>query len=167
MSTDDPDPPEDETDVEPADLRAELDRQRSDVRPDPGTEGIVDLLSAAFDTDKRTRVYVGLRQRPDSTPEALAEETGLYPATVERVLSDLEADGVVERRVGTGNGERYTAVPPQEAVDVVFGRVQDTVDEWFSLGGRRDPLPENEPSRSSEPVTIPVEEASDDDGDDR
>ena len=163
MSTDDPDPPEDEpSDVEPADLRAELDRQRGTARPEPDAEGLVDLLSAAFDTDKRTRVYVGLRQRPDSTAEALAEETGLYPTTVERVLDDLEAEGVVERRVGTGNGERYTAIAPEEALDVALGGIQNAIDERFRLGGLGGrSFPERE---RSEPVTIPVER---DDGDER
>lgn len=155
----------DETEnVEPADLRAELDRQRNrDTRPGTNGGGIVDLLSAAFDTDTRTRVYVALRREPNSTAEDLAEITGLYPAAVERVLSDLHDEDVVERHEAAT--PEYTAAAPMEAVDAILGRVQGAIDERFSLGRSRSREPTSG-DRSTEPVTIPVEKSEDTDSSD-
>ena len=158
MSTDDPhdedDASDDPANIEPADLRAELDRQRGrNGGPERGGEGLVDLLSAAFDTDKRTRIYVALRREPNATAEDLAEATGLYPAAVERVLSDLREEGVVERH-GTATPE-YTAAAPMEAMDAVLGRVQGAIDDRFRLGRPRGRDTGSE--SSSDPVTIPVE----------
>lgn len=165
MSADDP--TDDTEDIEPADVRAELDRQRTRVmdRSEEEGEDLIGLLSRALDTDTRTRIYVHLRQRPHSTVEEVAEGTGLYPSAVRRVLSDLHEEGVVERREQPKQGEgdaAYTAVPPNELIDVVVGQVRDELDRLFGLdrlrGGR-----ERERTPQTEPVTIPVEEAESDD----
>jgi DNA-binding transcriptional ArsR family regulator len=153
---DDPD-----DDIEPADVRAELDRQRAGVGirdhgDDRTDEGLVDLLSRALDTDTRTRVYVFLRQRPDSTVEDVAEGTGLYPGAVRRVLDDLHDERVVER-----HGEddpTYTAARPDEFLDIAVNRLRDELEGMFTPS-RRDRQPAR--SERTDPVTIPVEEADD------
>jgi hypothetical protein len=156
------DDPTDE-DIEPADVRAELDRQRAGVGTrdrdrdgDRTDEGFVDLLSRALDTDTRTRVYVFLRQRPDSTVEDVAEGTGLYPGAVRRVLDDLHDERVVEH-----HGEddpTYTAARPDELLDIAVNRFRDELEGMFTPS-RRDRQPAR--SERTDPVTIPVEEADD------
>jgi DNA-binding transcriptional ArsR family regulator len=162
MSANDPTDPADDDgeDVEPADVREELDRQRTRAvgRSEEGDD-IIDLFSRALDTDTRTRIYVQLRQRPSSTPEEIAEGTGIYPGAVRRVLSDLRDEGVVERREGTDGDTEYTAIPPNELIDVVFGQVQDELDRMFGIDRRRGR--EREQRGRTEPVTIPVEKAED------
>jgi hypothetical protein len=148
-------------DIEPADVRAELDRQRAGVGTrdhgdDRTDEGLVNLLSRALDTDTRTRVYVFLRQRPDSTVEDVAEGTGLYPGAVRRVLDDLHDERVVERH--GGDEPTYTAAPPDELLEVAVGRFRDELEGMFAPR-RRDPQPSR--SERTDPVTIPVEEADD------
>lgn len=163
MSADDP---TDDEDIEPADVRAELDRQRSRADGEEFDDGLVDLLSCALDTDTRARIYVHLRRQPHSTVEEIAEGTGLYPSAVRRVLTDLHDEGVVERHEptnqATDDGPAYTAVRPNELVDVVAGQVQDELDRMFGLDRLRGGRERERPGRS-EPVTIPVEEASDED----
>ncbi|HET7322841.1 MAG TPA: winged helix-turn-helix domain-containing protein [Halococcus sp.] len=158
-------PSEDDTeDIEPADVRAELDRQRHRTGDSEVDEDIIDLFSRILDTDTRTRIYIRLRKQPHSSPEALAEGTGLYPGAVRRVLSDLHDEGVVERREPTSeNGDpEYTAVGPNELVDMMAGQVQDEFERLFGLdrlfGGKN-----REKERTTEPVTIPVEKADEDD----
>lgn len=170
MSADDP--TDDTEDIEPADVREELDRQRSRARggSEEFEEGLIDLLSRALDTDTRTRIYVHLRRRPHSTVEEVAEGTGVYPSAVRRVLSDLHDEGVVERREQPTQGEdsstEYTAVRPNELIDVVFGQVQDELDRMFGLDRLRGNR-ERERTPQTEPVTIPVEDAEpDEDGGD-
>ena len=179
MSADDtpPEPPDDERDdgpaeagdIEPADVRAELDRQRR--RPDGVEEldeGIVDLLSWALDTDTRARIYIQLRRRPHSSGEEVAEGTGLYPSTVREALSDLREDDVVERhtRPGETDGDQYeyTAIAPSELVGTVVEQVQEELNALFDLdrllGGESDER--DEPATratDTDPVTITVEEA--------
>jgi predicted transcriptional regulator len=170
MSADDStDPTEGDStdDIEPADVRAELDRQRNGAGDDREfDEGIVDLLSCALDTDTRARIYVQLRRRPHSTAEEIAEGTGLYPSTVQKTLSDLHDEGVVERRERMGeeadDTDEYTAVGPNELADVVFGRVQDEFERLFGLDRRRGDR-KRERDRKTEPVTIPVEKEDDED----
>ena len=144
---------DDADDIEPDDVRAELDRQRTDVVDDRIDEGLVDLLSRALDTDTRTRVYVFLRQRPGSTVEEIAAGTGLYPGAVRRVLDEFDDEQVVERH--DGDESTYTAARPDELIDAAIGRFRDELEGLFAprRRGRR--------SRrgGSEPVTIPVDEA--------
>ncbi len=145
---------DDADDVEPADVRAELDRQRADAGDDPIDGGLVDLLSRALDTDTRTRVYVFLRRRPHSTVEEVAEGTGLYPGAVRRVLSELHDERVVERHDGAD--PTYTAGRPDELLDIAAGRCRDELEALLVPNRRR--------SRAghTEPVTIPVEEGDSD-----
>jgi vacuolar-type H+-ATPase subunit H len=82
------------------------------------------LLSEILDTRSRVAVYVGLRQKEEATPDEVAEETGLYPDKVERVLEELEDEDVVE----TAGGGRYAAVSPTELVR----RVPESVGGWLS-----------------------------------
>jgi DNA-binding transcriptional ArsR family regulator len=163
MSANDPPDAGDDEDIEPADVREELDRQRNRAdRANPELdEGIIDLLSRALDTDTRTRIYVRLRQRPDSTVEEIAEGTGVYPGAVRRVLSDLHEEGVVECRERTDDDTEYIAIPPNELIDVVFGHVRDELDRMFGLDRRRGR--ERERTGRTEPVTIPVEDETDND----
>ncbi|EMA55830.1 MULTISPECIES: hypothetical protein [Halococcus] len=165
--------------IEPDDVRAELDRQRSnsaatdavnrtDDDRSEGTEefdeGIVELLSTALDTDRAARVYVEVRRRPSATAEEIAAGTGLYPDSVREMLAELRDDDVVERHTRTTDSEddafEYTAIPPSELVGVMIDRVRDEFDTRLGL----DPLPDgrSEPTRRtsrSDPVTITVEEA--------
>jgi hypothetical protein len=148
-------------DIEPADVRAELDRQRAGTGPrergdDRMDEGLVDLLSRALDTDTRTRVYVFLRRRPDSTVEDIAAGTGLYPGAVRRVLDDFDDEGVIERH--DGDEPSYTAARPDELLEVAVGRFRDELEAMFTPR-RRDRRPSR--SERTDPVTIPVEEADD------
>ena len=165
-------------DVQPADVRAELDRQRSGGATTGGTspasdsrsegtvefdEGIVELLSAALDTDRAARVYVAIRRRSSATPEKVAADTGLYPDSVREMLADLREEGVVERRTYTGGDAEfeYTAIAPSELLDVMIDRVRDEFDA--RLGLDRLPDERSEPTRRtprSDPVTITVEDAS-------
>lgn len=147
----------DDTDeIEPDDVRAELDRQRTDVVDGRMDEGLVDLLSRALDTDTRTRVYVFLRQRPGSSVEEIAAGTGLYPGAVRRVLDEFDDEQVVERH--DGEESTYTAARPDELIDAAIGRFRDELEGLFAPR-RRERRPR---SRGSEPVTIPVDEADPD-----
>jgi DNA-binding transcriptional ArsR family regulator len=149
----------------PADVRAELDRQRERAsgsraggRDSPVGErdspvggrddGIVDALSWWFDTETRARVYVRLRRQPWSTVESIAEGTGIYPSTVRRVLAELYDDRVVERRARGPEAEgpdEYAAVPPGEVASLLADRLGDELDRLFErepegrLDDRRDP----------------------------
>ncbi|SFS07972.1 Predicted transcriptional regulator [Halomicrobium zhouii] len=187
MSTDetpDDDPGEsDETDGEVTE-GAEDDRGESDVRErieqeadravEQFDEGIVDLLAWVLDTETRARIYVHLRQRPHSTSEEIAEGTGLYPSTVREALAELHEEGTVLRQKrqndGAGNNPyEYATIPPSELVGDVVDDVQEELNTVFNLdryldtgvGGGSDDVDES----SSEPVTINVEDETDD-GDD-
>lgn len=158
--------------VEPADVRAELDRQR---RGSGGTkefdEGVVDLLSWALDTDTRARIYIQLRRQPHSTSEEIAEGTGLYPSTVREALADLHEEAVVERRKRTNqsagnNPYEYAAITPSELVGTVIDQVQEELNALFNLDrllGERTREPSQE--TDTDPVTITVEEAGETDED--
>lgn len=106
-------------------------------------ENVDRLLSEILDTRARVAVYVGLRKAEGGTPEAVAEETGIYPDTVERVLEDLEEDDIVEKEEGgEGGSTEYAAVSPTELVR----RVPDRVGEWISdlIGSGGDERDEEE-----------------------
>ncbi|MFB6183137.1 MAG: helix-turn-helix domain-containing protein [Haloarculaceae archaeon] len=133
-------------------------------------EGIVDLLSWLLDTETRARIYVQLRQSPDSTSDEIAEGTGLYPSTVREALAELHEEGKVTRRKrensGAGNNPyEYSAIAPSELVGNVVDDVQDELNTVFNLdrhlgSSRAD-------DGDAEPVTITVEDAEDvDDNDD-
>jgi predicted transcriptional regulator len=130
-------------------------------------EGVIDLLSWILDTETRARIYVYLRQEPDATSKEVAEGTGLYPSTVREALAELHDEGTVTRQKrqsdGAGNNPyEYAAISPSDLVGNVVGRIQSELNAVFDLDDRVDSGSEFD---GSDPVTITVEDGSDD-GDD-
>lgn len=176
--------PDDTRDDEPGDADG-TERDASDVVEGDDTEGdvrdrleaeadraveqfdesVVDLLAWVLDTETRARIYVHLRQHPDSTSEEIAEGTGLYPSTVREALAELHGDGTVLRQKrqsdGAGNNPyEYATIPPSELVGDVVDDVQRELNTVFNLDqylGTDDGT-----ERDSDPVTINVEESSGD-----
>lgn len=134
--------------------------------------GIVDLLSWLLETETRSRIYVFLRTDPWSTSKEVAAGTGLYPSTVREALADLHADGTVTRRKresdGAGNNPyEYDAIPPSELIGDMVTQLQDQLNTVFNLD---DHLREDEPTSTTDPITISVddeEEPSEDEGTNR
>ncbi|GGK65630.1 winged helix-turn-helix domain-containing protein [Haloarcula sebkhae] len=160
MSADDNDhdDPEDTGDVR------ERIEQEADRAVEQFDEGIVDLLAWALDTETRARIYVHLRQHPESTSEEIAEGTGLYPSTVREALAALTEEEVVTRQKresdGAGNNPyEYSAIPPSDLVNTIVGDIQSELNTVFNLddhiGGETTLEPDDEP------VTISVEDAND------
>ena len=150
---------------------ADGERERARDRFEQGTEraaeqfddGIVELLSWVLDTETKARIYVHLRQNPGSTSEEVANGTGLYPSTVREALAELTEEGTLERRKresgGAGNNPyEYTAMPPSELVGSVVEDLQSELNTVFNLDchlglGNEERV---------EPVTITVEDSTDD-----
>jgi len=153
-----------EEDDEPSDdVRKRLEAE-ADRAIDGFDEGLVDLLSWILDTETRARIYVHLRQHPDSTSDEIAEGTGLYPSTVREALVELHDEGRVTRRKresdGAGNNPfEYSAMAPSDLVGNVVDDIQRELNTVFNLD---DHLTSTD-SDDEEPVTITVEDASDDD----
>jgi predicted transcriptional regulator len=139
-------------------------------------QGIVDLLAWLLDTETRARIYVYLRQHPESTSDEVADGTGLYPSTVREALAELHEEGTVTRgkreNAGAGNNPyEYEAIAPSELVRGVVGDVQRELNTVFNLddklGGASDE-DENlldaadEDDAGTEPVTITVQDTDDD-----
>ncbi|MFB6305181.1 MAG: helix-turn-helix domain-containing protein, partial [Haloferacaceae archaeon] len=120
----------------------------------------VDLLAWLLDTETRARIYVYLRQHPDSTSDEVAEGTGLYPSTVREALAELHEEHKVTRQKrensGAGNNPyEYRAIPPSELVRGLAGQVQDQLNAVFTLDDR---LGGDADGRSGDdPVRITVE----------
>jgi predicted transcriptional regulator len=152
------DPPE-ERDETGTRERLEAETNRAVAEFD---EGVVDLLAWLLDTETRARIYVFLRQHPDSTSEEVAEGTGLYPSTVREALAELTDESVVSRskrtNAGAGNNPyEYEAIPPSELVRGAVGQVQRQLNAVFTLDSR---LCESDAEPSGEePVRISVSEA--------
>ncbi|GAA0199998.1 helix-turn-helix domain-containing protein [Haladaptatus pallidirubidus] len=129
-------------------------------------QGIVDLLSWVLDTETRARIYVYLRKHSGSTSEEIAEGTGLYPSTVRESLAELnEEEKVVrEKRESAGAGNNpyeYTAIAPSELVGGIVDQLQGELNTVFNLDNHL-----NDEVSETEPVSIEVEDISDDmDGD--
>ncbi|MGZ0747081.1 helix-turn-helix domain-containing protein [Haloparvum sp. AD34] len=122
-------------------------------------ESVVDLLSWLLDTETRARIFVYLREHPNSTSEEVADGTGLYPSTVREALAELHEEGKVERgkreSAGAGNNPyEYEAIAPSELVQGVVGEVQAELNTVFNLDSR---LGGESAEGDSEPVTISVE----------
>jgi predicted transcriptional regulator len=120
-------------------------------------ESVVDLLAWVLDTETRARIFVYLRQNPESTSEEVAEGTGLYPSTVREALAELHEEGRVTRSKresdGAGNNPfEYSAIPPSDLVGDVVEDVQDQLNTVCNLDGYLDG-----DTREDEPVTITVE----------
>ncbi|GCF12254.1 transcriptional regulator [Haloarcula mannanilytica] len=164
MSPDD----RDHDDPEDTDVRERIE-QEADRAVEQFDEGIVDLLAWVLDTETRARIYVHLRQHPESTSEEIAEGTGLYPSTVREALAALTDEEVVTRQKresdGAGNNPyEYSAISPSDLVNTIVGDIQSELNTVFNLddhiGGGETTL---EPD--DEPVTISVEDADDDPSD--
>ncbi|GGN87496.1 MULTISPECIES: helix-turn-helix domain-containing protein [Haloarcula] len=163
MSADDPHEETEET----GDVRERIE-QEADRAVEQFDEGIVDLLAWLLDTETRARIYVSLRQNPESTSDEISEATGLYPSTVREALAALHEEGTVTRQKresdGAGNNPyEYSAISPSELVNTVVGDIQSELNTVFNLddhlGG------DDEPLSGDEPVTISVEDADDEDDD--
>ncbi|WP_424018743.1 winged helix-turn-helix transcriptional regulator [Halorientalis pallida] len=165
MSTDDgPSEPEDEgldvADGEAVRDRLEAETDRAVERFD---DGVVDLLSWVLDTETRARIYVYLRQHPDSTSDEVADGTGLYPSTVREALAELHEEEKVSRSKresgGAGNNPyEYTAIAPSDLVSSIVGDVQSELNTVFNLDDHLDEASEST-DETDEPVTITVEES--------
>jgi predicted transcriptional regulator len=121
-------------------------------------QSVVDLLAWLLDTETRARIYVYLRQHPDSTSEEVASGTGLYPSTVREALAELHEEGTVERgkreSEGAGNNPyEYEAISPSELVSGAVGQVQNQLNAVFNLDQR---LRRGEEGDDEGPVTITV-----------
>ncbi|ELZ25100.1 TrmB family transcriptional regulator [Halosimplex carlsbadense 2-9-1] len=167
MSTDDPADDSEGTDEPDADAQEGGNvRERLEEEADRAVtgfdEGIVDMLSWVLETETRARIYVYLRQNPDSTSDEIAEGTGLYPSTVREALAELHEEGKVTRgkreNDGAGNNPyEYAAMAPSELVGNVVDDVQEELNTVFNLDeilGSDD----EHPTVDSEPVTITVED---------
>ncbi|WP_435093712.1 helix-turn-helix domain-containing protein [Halorubrum sp. N11] len=136
-------------------------------------DNIVDLLSWLLDTETRARIYVFLRDNPNSTSDEVADGTGLYPSTVREALAELHDEDTVERdkREASGAGNNpyeYEAIAPSELVQGVVGDVQQELNAVFNLDRR---LGGESPDGDAEPVQISVDDDEGkgvevDDGDD-
>ena len=125
-------------------------------------EGVVELLSWVLDTETRARLYITLRQQPDSTSEEVADEAGLYPSTVREALAALHEDGLVDRRKresdGAGNNPyEYAALAPSDLVSEVVEDVQDRLNAVVNL----DQYLGNDHEQADTPVTITVDRGDD------
>jgi len=89
----------------------------------------------------RARIYVFLRDNPNSTSDEVAGTTGLYPSTVREALAELHDEGTVDRdkREASGAGNNpyeYEAIAPSELVQGVVGDVQRELNAVFNLDRR-------------------------------
>ncbi|MDQ2072158.1 helix-turn-helix domain-containing protein [Haloarcula sp. NS06] len=155
---------DDHDDLEDTDDVRDRIEQEADRAVEQFDEGIVDLLAWVLDTETRARIYVHLRQQPESTSEEIAEGTGLYPSTVREALAALTEEEVVTRQKresdGAGNNPyEYSAIPPSDLVNTIVGDIQSELNTVFNLddhiGGETTLEPDDEP------VTISVEDAND------
>ncbi|WP_313695460.1 winged helix-turn-helix domain-containing protein [Halorarum halobium] len=126
-------------------------------------ERAIDLLSWLLDTETRARIYVFLRENPDSTSQEVADGTGLYPSTVREALAELHEDETVTRRkreaTGAGNNPyEYEAIAPSTLVEGVVEQVQTELNTVFNLDRHLG----RDASDETTPVTISVETADGD-----
>jgi len=152
--------PEGETEHDSgADVRERIE-QEADRAREQFDESVIDLLSWILDTETRARIYIHLRQHPESTSDEVAEGTGLYPSTVREALAELHEEDVLDRQKrqndGAGNNPyEYSAMPPSELVSEMIDDVQNQLNKVFNL----DRLLDRSSSESEdEPVRITVTE---------
>jgi predicted transcriptional regulator len=145
------------------DVRARLE-ESADKAVEQFDERLVDLLAWLLDTETRARIYVHLRQHPNSTSDEIAEGTGLYPSTVREALAELHEEEKLTRQKresdGAGNNPyEYSAIAPSELVSDAVGDVQSELNTLFNLDSY---LSEEDDPETAEPVTISVEDESGD-----
>jgi len=169
---DDPDESIEEAKSELKDAKARLEAE-ADKAVTEFDQGIVDLLAWILDTETRARIYVYLRQHPNSTSDEIADGTGLYPSTVREALAELHEEDTVEREKrehsGAGNNPyEYEAIAPSSLVRDVVGQVQQELNTVFNLdnrlgGDREDDGPVrisvDDSDDTSEAVDIEIEDA--------
>ncbi len=139
-------------------LEAEADRAVTEF-----DEGVVDLLAWVLDTETRARIYVYLRQHPNSTSDEVAEGTGLYPSTVREALAQLHDEDTVARHkresAGAGNNPyEYEAIAPSALVRGVVGQVQEQLNAVFNLDRQLTDDGADTDESATEPVRITVED---------
>ncbi|MBP1921201.1 putative transcriptional regulator [Halorubrum alkaliphilum] len=130
-------------------------------------DNVVDLLAWLLDTETRARIYVYLREHPESTSDEVADGTGLYPSTVREALAELHDEETVSRGKreadGAGNNPyEYEAIAPSKLVRGVVGDVQAELNTVFNLDRR---LGGESTEGDDEPVQISVAGNEDDHGD--
>ena len=172
MSTGDPSDDVDGTDSpdedpEGGDVRDRLEEE-ADRAIEGFDEGVVDLLSWVLETETRARIYVYLRENPESTSDEIADGTGLYPSTVREALAELHDEGKVTRGKresdGAGNNPyEYAAMAPSELVGNIIDDVQEQLNAVFNLDDALDIETPAPPTTDEDPVTITVEDGSDED----
>ncbi|WP_128905857.1 winged helix-turn-helix domain-containing protein [Halorubrum amylolyticum] len=157
------DDPDDESPTDRTREELRKTRERLGESADKAVKGfddnVVDLLSWLLDTETRARIYVYLRDSPNSTSDEVADGTGLYPSTVREALAELHDEGTVERdkREASGAGNNpyeYEAIAPSELVQGVVGDVQRELNAVFNLDRR---LGGESPDGDAEPVQISVD----------
>ena len=149
------------------DIRERLEEE-ADRAIEGFDEGVVDLLSWVLETETRARIYVYLRENPESTSDEIADGTGLYPSTVREALAELHDEGKVTRRKresdGAGNNPyEYAAMAPSELVGNIIDDVQEQLNAVFNLDDALDVETPAPPTTDEDPVTITVEDGSDED----
>jgi len=164
------DDPFDDENGEDVDVRERLEEE-ADRAVESFDEGIVDLLSWVLETETRARIYVYLRENPESTSDEIADGTGLYPSTVREALAELHDEGKVTRRKresdGAGNNPyEYAAMAPSDLVTDVVDEVQSELNTVFNLDNYLGERTHTEAETDSDPVTISVSEEDDDEGED-
>ncbi|MFD1571968.1 winged helix-turn-helix domain-containing protein [Halorubrum laminariae] len=169
MTTDDADGEESPTERTREELRKTKARlgEGADKAVREFDDNVVDLLAWLLDTETRARIYVFLRDNPQSTSDEVADGTGLYPSTVREALAELHDEGTVERdkREASGAGNNpyeYEAIAPSELVRGVVGDVQRELNAVFNLDRR---LGGESPEGDADPVRISVGNAGSGEGD--
>ena len=145
------------------DVRQRLE-QEADRAIEQFDDGLVDVLGWLLETETRARIYVYLRQHPQSTSEEVADGTGLYPSTVREALAELHEEGTVERQKresdGAGNNPyEYSGIAPSDLVGSVVGDVQEQLNAVCNLDAQFDEeTPQDGSGTDDGPVTITVED---------
>jgi predicted transcriptional regulator len=145
------------------DVRQRLE-QEADRAVEQFDDGLVDVLGWLLDTETRARIYVYLRQHPQSTSDEVADGTGLYPSTVREALAELHEEETVEREKresdGAGNNPyEYSAIAPSDLVGQVVGDVQEQLNAVCNLDSQFDGEETDTDDTSDDgPVTITVED---------
>jgi predicted transcriptional regulator len=144
-------------------VKARLE-ESADKAVDQFDERLVDLLAWLLDTETRARIYVHLRQHPNSTSDEIAEGTGLYPSTVRECLAAMHEEGLVtrEKRASEGAGNNpyeYNALAPGDLVTDLVSQIQDQLNTVCNLDRHLD---DRTLDGMAEPVRIEVDQVGDD-----